>query len=575
MAIEVKKAKKATEREEMVHFKALLWLKWKLGLRGFTRNKSALWATIFALVVFLLPMALGTAGGLGYVLWRFGGDFWGIQALRGALGGIYLLWVLAPLLGFAVNDAYDVTKLFIYPISVRRLFVGTLLGSLLDQQTLLLLPVFGAILVGLFHHSVPAFIWALLVLPLFLFHTLALSQGIILATQGILKSRKFREMAMVIVVLFWMAYGIAWQVFSRQIGSSNWLAFWPAFLKSPTWEVLNFLPPGLAARALTHMLHHEWLPALVYTVFLFLCTVGTIQWASIWLQKVYNADDITISVSDASTESKVTTNSDNEKMERGLWRFLSPVSREIIQKEWLYYRRDPYFKLILMNYVYMIFIGIFVSYSRVKGHSDLPVISTTSLWWVSSMLLFQQTTLCYNIFGMEGNGIITLFSLPTSRRQIIIGKNIAIGLPNALLNVVVMVILCGVSKHLELAWQFGLWVFLATCAMMATGNIASILSPFRPQMKGFKTRQNTGGNQNAGVGFVYLGFTLLGMIFYIPLLAGIFLPSIFASSTWLFLTIPLSLGYVVLIYLLSLRTAETLLPTREEKIIAKISRPDA
>jgi hypothetical protein len=424
-----------------------------------------------------------------------------------------------------------------------------------------------AILVGVCHHSVAAFIWALIILPLFLFHTLALSQGIVLATQGILKSRKFRERAMIIVVLFWMTYGIGWQLFSREMVRFNW----QAFFQSPTWEVINFLPPGLAARAITHMLHAEWLPALGYTLVLFLCTVGTIQWASVWLEKVYHADDMDVPV-DTSDSKNVKSSTNSVAMGGGLWRFLSPISHEIIQKEWLYYRRDPYFKIVLMNYVYMICIGVFISYTRSKTQMNMPIVSTASLWFVSSMLLFQQTTLCYNIFGTEGNGIITLFSLPTSRRAIIIGKNIGIGLPNALLNLLVMLILCGVSKHLELAWQFGLWVFLATIVMTAVGNIASILSPFRPQMKGFKTKQNT---QNPNVGFIYLGFTFLGVIFYIPLFAALFIPTIFQAPVWFALTIPLALCYVAGIYWLSLRIAETLLPSREEKIIAKVSRPDA
>jgi ABC-2 type transport system permease protein len=551
------------KREEIQHFKALLWLKWKLGLRGYTRNKSALWATIVALLFSILPLLTAITGGVGYALWRFGGDFIGVQALRGTLGGIYLLWVFAPLLGFAVNDAYDVTKLFVYPISVRRLFVGTLLGSLLDQQTLLLLPVFIAILVGLFHHSLAAFLWALIVLPLFLFHTLALSQGIVLATQGILKSRKFRERAMILVVLFWMTYAVGWQVFSRNIGRYDWRAFF----HSTPWEVLNFLPPGLAARSLTHLLHEEWGAAFGYALLLFLCTIGTIQWASVWLEKVYRADDASDGVSGADTSTKILGVS--AQIEGGVWRFLSPISREMIQKEWLYYRRDPQFKIVLMNYVYMIFIGMFMSFMRSKGQSNMPFVSITSLWFVSNMLLFLQTMLCYNIFGTEGNGVITLFSLPTSRRAIIIGKNVAMALPNILLNVMVMLILCGVSKHLELAWQFGLWVLLATVMMTSVGNVASILSPFRPQMKGFKTQQNS------GPGLIYLGFTLLGLAFYVPIFAGIFAPPFFHAYKWCFLTVPLAFCYVGFIYWLSLRIAEALLPTREEKIIAKISRPDA
>src|SRR3712207_8128020 len=51
------------------------------------------------------------------------------HALRGVLLAIYLFWILAPLLGYALSDTYDVTRLFVYPLTTRQIFVGAILGS--------------------------------------------------------------------------------------------------------------------------------------------------------------------------------------------------------------------------------------------------------------------------------------------------------------------------------------------------------------------------------------------------------------------------------------------------------------
>ena len=71
--------------------------------------------------------------------------------LRAVLLGIYLFWLLSPLLGYALSDSYDITKLFLYPITSRQIFVGAILGSILDFPVLLLLPTLLAALISFAH----------------------------------------------------------------------------------------------------------------------------------------------------------------------------------------------------------------------------------------------------------------------------------------------------------------------------------------------------------------------------------------------------------------------------------------
>ena len=112
---------------------------------------------------------------------------------------------MTPLLGFQLNELYDLTRLFVYPVSPTGLFMGSLLGGLLDRPVLLLLPVLG-VLLALFSPTPLAFVFSLLLLLLFLLHTLALGQALMLTLIGFLRSRRFRDVTIVLFPLIGMGY---------------------------------------------------------------------------------------------------------------------------------------------------------------------------------------------------------------------------------------------------------------------------------------------------------------------------------------------------------------------------------
>src|SRR5947209_3027342 len=174
--------------------------------------------------------------------------------LRVVLLGIYLVWLLSPLLGYALSDSYDITKLFLYPITSRQIFVGAILGSILDFPVLLLLPTLLAALIS-FTHSPAAGILAFLALGLFLFHALSLTQALLLLTAGVLRSRRFRDFVVVLIPLFWMGYYILSSTLAQRMVGLHWVAF----LHSPAWGAISLLPPGLAARSVAAAGRGEWL----------------------------------------------------------------------------------------------------------------------------------------------------------------------------------------------------------------------------------------------------------------------------------------------------------------------------
>lgn len=542
----------------------LLWLRWKLTLRGFTRSRSTLIGSIIGLLI-LGPYALMLAGGLGFGLVKLDVTL-GENALRGALLLVAGIWTIGPILGFQLNEAQDITRLFVYPVPVRKLFMGAIAGCLLDLTTLLLVPTLLAVIVGAAFHGLAGALIAVIAMPLFLFQTLAASQGVTLALQGVLQSRKWRDVALLIVPLFWMT----WQFGMQNIGRGAKNINLKAFLVSPTWDVLNFLPPGLAARAIGAGMKGLWPLAIAYLGALGLITVATFMVSSWLVSKAYEGEAVGIPAPQPPPLAPV-----QRRLGVG-GRGGEGVVQAVFQKEWYVFTRDPYFRLMAMNFVYMLGFGAFMAFSRGKndaadGLGFTEARTTMALWLATSLTLFQQSILSYNIFGPEANAATLLFAFPVRRRELLIGKNLANLSALLPLNLAAVIVLCATLKRLDMLPILLPWMLGASVLMTAVGNAVSVMIPYRVSTQGFKARQSSGG---VGYGFASLGISLAALVLYTPILAAVLVPHFWIGTSWLPLTVPLALGYAVALYFLSLRLTEPWLLEREQEIIARVARPE-
>jgi hypothetical protein len=89
-------------------------------------------------------------------------------------------------------------------------------------------------------------------------------------------------------------------------------------------------------------------------------------------------------------------------------------------KEIRYLQRDPFFKVTLMNLVYMMVVGLFsvwrASTARPGGSGSGLMLQEWILWGASGFLLFGVTGLMFNLWGTEGRAATTLFLFPSERR---------------------------------------------------------------------------------------------------------------------------------------------------------------
>ncbi len=551
------------------YLKLLFWLKWKLMLRGYRRNLSSVIGAVLAVSIFL-PIAIGAAFVIGLGFDRLSSE-WRPHLLRGVLLAIYLWWLVVPLLGYALNESYDLTKLFVYPLSVRQIFTGAILGSFLDFPLLFVLPTLFAVLIA-FSKGVLGLAAVAIPLGLFLFHTFSLSQGIILASAGILRSRRFRDLAMLIIPIFWIGYYVATQSFSRGAVSIDW----SKYLHSNTWTLVNYLPSGLAARAIEAAGEGSYLNSLGYLLALSAITAGTVYLAGWVIRKVFEGETFGFAArkppSTGVTETKRPSAAGPDtgaKQGSTLLAHLPSAIQAVADKEFKYLVRDPYFRMTLMNLGYMLVVAVFM-FIRPAGRSTFESYGPAMAWGASGMVLLSEMQMVCNIFGTEGGAASILFQFPASRRQIIMGKNLAFFTALSAVNVVFMLVIGSLAGALAMFGPLFLWMTLSLAVFIAIGNIVSIRFPLRIVMKGWRVKQQAAG-RSCGFGFLYIGFFLAATGLLVPILIALLLPSFFIAGIWFALTVPIAIGYAVLLYYFSLRMGEPMLMGREIEMMEKLS----
>jgi hypothetical protein len=250
---------------------------------------------------------------------------------------------------------------------------------------------------------------------------------------------------------------------------------------------------------------------------------------------------------------------------------LPPVVQAVVDKELKYYARDPYFKLTLMNLLYVVFVAAFV-FGGGRRRLDF---GPPMVWGATGMILLSQIGLVFNMFGTEGPAASVLFTFPSSRRQIIVGKNLTLFAALSVVNLAVILVLSVVAGAFEMFGPLFLWMELGLIVFISVGNLASIWFPTRVVMRGSRLRQTGlgGAASTKGCAYSLLYMPLMGAatLLLMPVLAALAVPTFWVGSIWLALTIPLAAAYAAGIYLLSLKLAVPLLLQRELAVVEKVA----
>ncbi|HCP74795.1 MAG TPA: hypothetical protein DIU08_09145, partial [Ktedonobacter sp.] len=177
----------------------LFWLRWKLFTRGFTREKSRIISTIF-MIVFGLPIYGGIAVGT-FLAYRYLPSPANAEILFLVLTGVYLFWMVLPLLEFSVNEGLDVSKLLLFPLTRSELMLSLLFSTLLDIPMLGLILVFIAVVAG-WAVSLPVTLLTIVAVLILYAQVVGMSQLVLALLMSTLQSRRFRDLSIILIALF-------------------------------------------------------------------------------------------------------------------------------------------------------------------------------------------------------------------------------------------------------------------------------------------------------------------------------------------------------------------------------------
>lgn len=423
----------------MSQLTTLIWLKWKL-FRNSLRSRKAVanrLATILGMSA-ALALALIIALGLGaaaYALTSPGVITHLAEGRRRAKSAgtipsaqfiffsifsfCYLMWATLPL-SVGSSRQFDPGRLLMYPISLRKLFALDLISELTNLQSVFAIPAIFAIGLGAGLGSGNLARAMLVMLPTAAFG-LALSKWLSTSVGSLIHRRRTRGETMLALI------GVLAGLGGALVGQ---LA--PVVLRhAESFKGLRWTPPGAAAFALTTGLlkgaETEYAIAIAtlcaYTMILVLATY--------WI-----ARRVVLGKGGAKRRNGP-AKLQQESLNYTGWELplLTPQLSAVVEKELRYVLRNAQLRMmVLMPLILIIvrfananrfgsdkissggnsFLGDFFIY----GHG---LMATAGVLYVFLIL----TGLSCNQFAFEEGGMRSLILSPVSRRQILIGKNIA------------------------------------------------------------------------------------------------------------------------------------------------------
>jgi len=547
----------------------LFWLRWKLLLRSFARDRWRIIGTIF-LFIFVLSMAGSVAVGT-FFAYRFLPFPANLEVLFLVLTGAYLLWIVLPLLEYSVNEGLDISKLTSYPLTRAELMASLLFSTLLDVPTLGLVLVFGAVVLG-WAVSVPVVVLTLLIMFVFYIQVVGMSQLVLALLMRTLQSRRFRDLSIILIALFSSSCYFLQQLI---FGGSRFLHFVDNLHAGAYSPYLQWLPPGMAARAIQQAVLGNWGLSLAWLAALLAASALVLYLWQFVLERSLSTPEVGGAVRPRQRIEKAAKSVPGLRVGGVQWweRFIPPQVLAITGKELKYFWRDPQLKVLLFQP--LIYIGVFIIAPQLNSSTSVGFgRSEWTLLFSPYIVFLSMITLAFNSLGIERQGLTMLFLFPVEPRRILWGKNLAvfaIGLGELALVVLL-------SAFLAHAWS----LLLPTLAMGLAGiavtlgcsNFTSVFFPqrMRQMQRGFRATGAATSQNGCLRALLSVAMLLATAIVLLPVIAALVLPLYFHLDWILVASIPLAIAYGGFFLWLVTRLVAPRMLARAPEIIEVVTR---
>jgi ABC-2 type transport system permease protein len=549
-------------------FAAIAWLRWRLFANGF-RRKGGTGELVARIIVF--PIAALFV--IGPVVGATAASYFAVangqlEYLTGIFWGVFLIQILVSINISPPGLSFDPESLIRYPLTFSRyltirLFLGLLSVSTIVGTCALLGAATGAAIAD---SSLALFVYPA-ALSLALCNMLFIRMLFAWIDRW-LSTRRARELftAMIFVVSIGIQYvNVTVNGVGRHISHAERQAKIDAMLRVYHFiePYLHILPPSLAGFAIVNGHRHALAPAAAFIAAILLFAALFLAVFAWRMQREYRGENLSeASKSQPQTARVPHLNRSPTAIEVGKQSFtpgfLSPIVAALLEKEWIYVRRNPaqFYGLIAPLAMVFIFAGRLGSFA--KTGFLFPSAVAYSVLGIAA--------LAYNVLGLDASGVQMYFMAPIQLRSVILAKNLFGFAITAVQLVLVYIVISFTSSPPPILITLSTlcWAVFACLVNATVGNIRSITTPKKIDPSKISRKQ---ASQLSAL-------MCIGIMFVVGALgAGVIGLSHFAGMPWLPIPILAALAFgAFALYITGLNKVDALALDHREALVEELSK---
>ena len=486
--------------------------------------------------------------------------------LAGLMWLVFLFWQIYPIFAATAGAQFDFSNLLRFPLRFASFLALNLVYGLFDPGAVASLFWLFAMWIGLGFARPALLPWALLVLVAFAAMNLFFNRMLLAWIEKWLARRRTREImgfVFILLIISFQLIGPITQHFQRNHThlQTGWiLALLP---------VANVLPPGLAGRALQFGLAGDGdFPRAAYSLLFLLFYAAAFLWLfRLRLAAQYRGENLSETSAAAPLAAPPRRASlPATKTTASSWEIpgLSRSVAAVFDKERRYaLRSGPMLLNLVIPVILVIVLGISFRQQNAFRHIPQMVFPIA----VAYTFLIQMNWV-FNSFAFEGAGIQFLLIAPVRFRDIMLGKNLFLGLVSLLEALFVWAAVSWIFAPPPLVIVAATFAALlyASLANFALGNILSVCYPRRLEFGVFRQKRVSG---------ITMVVSLISQVVLIGLGALVLALTLFLHRP--ILAIPIFLAFAILAsiaYRISLGRMDALAMSHRETLTTELCRQE-
>ena len=458
----------------------------------------------------------------------------------------FLAWITLPVIIFPLDENLDPQQLAVLPVSSNQMVQGLTAASLVAPATIVPVVLLGA------NAAVLASGWWM-ILPASIVYIGLLMVGAQLFSafvSAILRTRRGRDIATFLVLGLAAGSFFIYRAVARTVES---MGMEQAALSHTVMDWAILVPPVAAQRAIIDAATGE----VISSVFFLAVSAGWLFVFSYAWRRL-----LEWMLTTPVEGSRPAARARRHGMASGAWGVIPTLAR----KELRFYVRDPRQRLVWTGTVIFVGLAIAGTIMGATGFFDIRERAWAPLV-APILVLFVGLPIALNLFGWERNAASYLFVLPPKPHQLLIGKNIAVAIGLTIETFVLAIGLAWFTGQWSWIWMVAPLMVAAVGCQLAVGNFVSVITPLRLPREGTDVFAQSTEQGCLAIVSQTVSFFAIGLLL-VPPASVVFLTVDFGEVIAPWFTVLATVGYGLILYLLSLMVSARLLRRRLPEVMA-------